>query len=353
MIKQVSEEVFKNTKGVSYSRLSKLAESPQSYQAGLVDEPDSSAISLGSAVDIMLTEPDKFNEQIYVMTASKPSAVPMLTYCTRLVESAGNTAVAYGASGYKISPEAVHKKFEKEGKAYYDALMAARGKKILDADDMFKANQIVATLKSNPYTKKYFVPEDGIELIFQPRILWDLMYQSLLKDGRSATVQAKSVLDVIRIDHKNKIIQPIELKTGAESFMKSYWRYKRYLQGAMYHMATVKSVFEDPDYKQDYLFENIRFIYADTNLWYPPRIYRMTDQDIATGTYGSIQRTLLEVNNVDGISAPQIGSVQASRVKGYAQLAAEFECKRIYVYFTILLVDIVTVIPLIHLLMPF
>jgi hypothetical protein len=319
MIKQVTEEVFKNTKGVSYSRLSKLAESPQAYQAALVEEPDSSAITLGSAVDILLTEPDKFDEQIYVMTTKKPTALMMLKFVEELVLTT-DPQKAYDKSGFKISLDAVLKKFTKEGKDYHDALIDAKGKKILDAEELFKANQIVTTLKTNPYTKKYFIPEDGVDLIFQPRILWDLFYHSVLEEGKSTTVQAKSVLDVIRIDHNTKTIQPVDLKTGAESFMKSWWRYKRFLQGAMYNKAVWKSVDEKSCLENGYVIENIRFVFADTNLWYPPMIYQMTDRDLDIATRGAEYKTIV------GRRGPTVAYLDDRwKVKGYAQLAAELE----------------------------
>jgi len=315
MIKQVSEEVFRNTKGVSYSRLSNLANGPTAYQAGLVDDPQSSAISLGSAVDILLTEPERFDEKIYTMTASKPTSEMMLKFTATYLVT-GDKERAHNDSGYKVSLDATMKKFEKEGKAYYDALQAAGERQILDAEDRFKANQIVTTLKSNPFTKKYFVPEDGVELIFQPRILWDLMYYSKL-DGKSTSVPAKSMLDVIRIDHNNKVIQPVDLKTGAESFMKSFWRWRRDLQGAMYTTATYKAIEEDSGYTVD----NVRFVFADTNLYYPPRIYKMTDNDVHVGTQGKLQRTF---NNYS--ETPSFGYLKDNyKVKGYAQLAAELE----------------------------
>lgn len=318
MIEQVSQEVFKNTKGVSYSRLSKLAESPQAYLAALAEDVSTSAAALGSAVDIMLTEPDKFDEEIYVMTASKPGSDLMLKYVNALVETSDKHK-AWIASGFKIGANAVETKFQKEGKTYYDALIAAQGRKILDAEELFKANQMVAELKANPYTKKYFVPEDGVELVFQARILWSLMYSSLLHEGKSNVVQAKSVLDVIRIDHKNKIVQPIELKTGAESFMKSYWRYKRYLQGGMYHTAAHMSM--RPEDLDLYDVENIKFIYADSNLWYPPMIYQMTDNDLHVATNGSMYKI---IGNNDHPNS--FGYLKDRwRVKGYTQLAAELE----------------------------
>jgi hypothetical protein len=314
MINQVSEKVFKDTKGVSYSRLSNLAEGPQAYQVGLVDDPESSAISLGSAVDILLTEPDKFDEKIYVMTAEKPKSDMMLKFVATY-NLTGDKERAYRESGFKISVDAAWKKFEKEGKAFVDALQAAGERQILDVKDRFKANQIVTQLQSNPFTKKYFIPEDGIELIFQPRILWDLKFYSKL-DGKATSVPAKSMLDIIRIDHKNKIIQPIDLKTGAESFMKSFWRWRRDLQGSMYQTATIQAVGET-----DYTIENLKFIFADTNMYYPPRIYKMTENDIYVGREGKMQRTFNNFNET-----PSFGYLKNNwRVKGYAQLAAELE----------------------------
>lgn len=316
MIKTVSEEVFKNTEGVSYSRLSKLAESPQAYQAGLVDDPESSAISIGSAVDIKLTEPDKFDEQIYVMSTKKPNSEAMLAFCNVYAET-GDFAQAYIASGYQINEKRVADKFDAEGKDYHDALLASKGKKIIDIEDLFKVNQIVNTLQNNPFTKKYFVAEDGIELVFQPRILWDIDYTSLL-DGKSKSVQAKSVLDIIRIDHKNKIIQPLDIKTGGEGFMKSYWRYKRYLQGSMYHMALVKEL--DDAFADDYTIENFRFIFADTNLWYPPTIYQMSFDDLTTGIHGRKTKAFAGMNIVSIAFMDDMW-----KAKGYIQLASELE----------------------------
>jgi hypothetical protein len=308
MITQVSKEVFKDTKGVSYSRLSKLAESPQAYQAALADEPKSSAIALGAAVDILLTEPDIFDEQIYVMLAKRPESDMMLKFCEHYAETDDRNE-AHLVSGYKINIQRVQDKFDVEGKNYYDALLAGKDKKVLDIEDMFKANQIVRLLKENPYTKKYFVAEDGVDLVFQPHILWNLAFHSLLtkEEGQLKTVQAKSVLDVVRIDHKNKTVEPIELKTGEDSFMRSFWKYKRYLQASMYEDAVYKAIWDKEEIAEQYIIENIKFIYADSKLYYPPKIYRMTDGDLSAGRSGHID-------------------TKTSRVtKGYIQLAAELE----------------------------
>jgi hypothetical protein len=315
MIDQVTEEVFKNTKGVSYSRLSKLAESPQAYQAALAEEDDSSAMALGSAVDIMLTQPERFEELVYVMSAEKPGSEMMQIFCEVYAETEDKVR-AHAASGFKINLDRVMIKFNEEGKEYYEAIIKGKGKKILDIEGMFKANKIVDTLKTNPWTKKYFVPEEGVELLFQPKIIWDLPYHSYV-DDKLRTVTAKSMLDVIRIDHANKVIQPIDLKTGAESFMKAYWKYRRYLQGAMYTTATHYALSSDQALIQEYEIENMKFIFADSNLVFPPVIYKMSNVDYDIGIAG-LHYTTFANDKMQIIT-------DRWKVKGYSQLAAELE----------------------------
>jgi hypothetical protein len=315
MITPISMKDFRAFKGVSYSRLSNLANGPQAYKAGLEEDPSSSAISLGTGVDLMLTEPDKFVEEIYVMSAEKPGSELMQNYVETLHKTSDKEA-AWKASGFNISQERVEKKFATEGKQYYDALQTAGDKKILDVTDMFKANQMVAALKANPFTKKYFIAEDGVELLFQFPITWTIGINEI-GTGKIRAVNAKSVLDVIRIDHKNKIIQPIELKTGAEGFFKSFWRWKRYLQGSMYHNAVLDLFWENAPVGEDYKIENIKFVYADTNLILPPIIYNMTESDLTIGRLGRYANVF--------VGNSQFAYSDRLKYKGYVRLVEELD----------------------------
>jgi hypothetical protein len=317
MITPISMKDFKAFKGVSYSRLSNLANGPQAYKAGLEDDPSSSALSLGSAVDLMLTEPDKFNEEIYVMSAQKPGAEPMQKYVEEL-HTSGDKEKAWIASGYKINQARVEKKFEEEGKHYYYALQAAGDKKILDVEGMFQANQMVNTLKANPFTKKYFTPQDGTELMFQVPITWSFGIHEL-DSNKTKPVPAKSILDVIEIDHRAKTIQPIELKTGAESFFKSFWRWKRYLQGSMYQDAALSLFWQHEPTAEEYEIKNLKFIFADSNLIQPPIIYNMTDDDIVRGRDGrTVRLTVSEYRHEPDMRRPY-------KTKGYKRLAQELD----------------------------
>ena len=315
MITPISMEVFKESKGVSYSRLSKLADGPQAYKAGLEFDPSSSALSLGTAVDLMLTEPDKFDEEIYIMSAEKPGSELMLKYVEELYKTDDSTT-AWKLSGFKMNPAGVEKKFATEGKPYYNALQASNGRKILDVEGMFKATQMVNTVKANPFTKKYFVPEDGVELLFQVPILWTIPIKEIPTDTLKS-VRAKSILDVIQIDHKKKIIQPIELKTGAESFFKSFWRYRRYLQGSMYHNAVLDLFWENEPIAEEYEIKNIKFVYLDTNLILPPVIYNMTGSDLTIGRLGRLTTSLIGEN--------QFAYSKNYKYKGYVRLVEELD----------------------------
>ena len=313
-IRHTNLETFKETKGLSYSRLSKLADGPQAYKRGLEDRIDSSALSLGSAVDLLLTAPDKFHDEIFVMSVDKPDSDMMCKFCEVYAET-DDTEKAHIASGYKINLDRTMKKFEEEGKMYHDALVRSKGKQIIDYQGYSTAQYLAKQLTTNEFTKQYFIPQnDNIELMFQVPLLWDLTYPSIVT-GEDITVPAKSLLDIIYIDHNKQIVRPVELKTGADSFMKSFWRYRRYIQGAMYYHSVLQTVLLD-----QYTIEPTKFIYADTNLIYPPVIHAMNFEDIQ---YGAEGRKSYFVVKSDDIFIEK-GNLKY-KFKGYKQLVAELE----------------------------
>jgi hypothetical protein len=324
----MTEQEYRALDRVSYSSLSKLASSPQAYKAGVEGQKEeTSYMTLGTVVDMLLTDKKRFDDEVYVMTADKPSAETMLMYCNTLAET-GDSIKAYQASGYKISPNAVSTKFDKEGRAYFDALLDAKGKLIIDADGMFTANQIVAELTSNLFTKGYFLPtrSPDIELKFQVPILWEVQTKSLIDPEEIVTTELKSLLDVVFIDHRKGLVLPVDLKTGGEGFMKSYWRYHRYLQGAMYTDAVRGRRWQRHDEaEREYEVEPMRFVFADTNLIHPPVVWCMSQLDVLGGKEGIPYLALRP-----GISAggkDEMVWVPTDRIKrkGYLQLIAELD----------------------------
>jgi len=316
MITTVTQEVFRNTQAMSFSRLSKLADGPQTYKASLEEKEFTPGLAFGSVVDILLTCPDSFNEEFYVMAGDKPSSDLMAKFCEVYAET-DDQQQAHAVSGFKIGLNAVISKFQTEGKSYYDSLILGRGKKVIDASMMFAANQAVNSLKSNPYTKKYFIPEDRVEIQYQLPIIWNSWVTKLPpthpENPEEIEVMFKGIIDLIRIDHNKKEIEIIDIKTGAEGFWKALWRYKLYIQGSMYYYG-LKEIVRNSELKEYYV-RFTKFIYIDSNLYYPPIIYAMNKDDIEHGRFGYYPK-------IYGKVEPGIAKL---KYKGYDVLAAEMD----------------------------
>lgn len=318
MIEEITKEAFHAVQGVSYSKLSKLADGPQAYRLSLEQPATGSGLDLGSVVDKLLTGPETFLDEFYVMTADKPESEMMIAFVETLV-STGNREEAWRRSGYKIGLEQVFGKFQKEGKAYFDALILGKDKKIIDVEMAMKANQIVSELKSNLFTKNYFIAENNnVEIRFQFNMIWDINVQDLTVEVEHPEynvfithlipLKAKGIIDILKIDHEQKLINIIDIKTGAEGFWKSFWRFKYYLQGSMYYYGTIATLSKE---YPDYWIMPTKFIYVDTNLFYPPRIYSMTGNDVICGKHGYYAKSPSNNNEIK------------LKYKGYEQLAAE------------------------------
>lgn len=278
----MTEEEYRKHPGINQSLLGKLANGPKGVKKE--DEGDRSYFTLGSLVDCKLTDADNFNNKYYVMTATKPSSEMMLAYAD-MYYLTNDHSKALAASGYKSDPTVVPKssktgksKWETEGKPYYDALSQAGDKQVISFEQEVQANQIVAILKNNEFTSKYF-KEDNL---FQVPIIFK--YHSR---------ECKALLDIIHIDYSNKTIRPVDLKTTGKSvlsFRSAYLSYKYYIQAAFYTAALEYAVKNDLNLAEFADFEILpfQFIVQETNMYNPPHIFEVDDEDMFVAEYGGI-----------------------------------------------------------------
>ena len=88
--KLTPEQEYRQARGVNYSSLAALAVSPKYYrQKQEQEQVDTDAFIRGSAVDCLLTTPDEFSKQFYVMTAKLPTSEMMLAYVNNYIEYEG------------------------------------------------------------------------------------------------------------------------------------------------------------------------------------------------------------------------------------------------------------------------
>lgn len=246
------------------------------------EEEYNKAILIGSICHCLLLEPEKFDEKYLLSTCETPPSGMLLPF----VESLYKQSVAHmneqGAveadfsellqtahieSGYKITLEAVLKKFEKEGKEYYDQLMDAKaqGLEICCLDDINIATKIVKMVKEDPFVGQYFTNTDYCEL----------KAEGFLVEG----VEMKMMADKILVDREHETIQLIDPKVvfDNQNFYREYFLKKRADIQAYIYYEGLKSRKIDLgfDYSEYVILPPI-FIAVDSGCYYAPVQYRMT-----------------------------------------------------------------------------
>ncbi len=167
--------------------------------------------------------------------------------------------------------------FEKNGLTYFQTLMNNLGKNVVETSLVDKALKVAELLKTDPFTADLFDTDTNhVEHFPKFVIEWEFM-----------GIDCKSELDLIIIDHKNKVIYPKDLKTtyDNENFEYGYLKYRYDLQAAFYYHA-VKYWAAENDMK-DYNIEPMEFIVADTsyNNRRPIR-FQTSQEDYSKSYYG-------------------------------------------------------------------
>ena len=271
---------------ISHSSLSKLIHSPFQYKMHILSprEEDTSFFRKGAAFDTLLTEPDEFLNRYAVSRTPPPSGmmgefVKIYLYkCSKNANEEQARIEAYTESGFKLKYESVIKKFEsQEIQDYLKFVEETQDKTILSLEEFQEANNMAMHVKSNLYAGKYLLASN-------PEIQID--YQKKIKFNHKG-YEVVSILDVVRIDHANKRITPIDIKSTSKSvssFESSYLKYGYYRQGALYSLACLSEYKELID--KGYTIDPFRFIVCETSCYNPPIVFQMSDIDLAVGMNG-------------------------------------------------------------------
>lgn len=220
-----------------------------------------------------------------------------LSKSTLLDDNILNTArrLEYGASNWK--DETIIKKIKEDGSNYFNFLKDNEDKIMLDAWMLERAKNSVHVLKHHPFTSKYFTPVEGVDIYFQFPVIWKY-------NGK----ECKSLFDILIIDHNNKIIKPVDLKTTYDdvlSFPYNYIKWKYYIQASFYSKSLSYLKLE---YKElfDYKIDLFKFVVISSQDSKRPLVYKTTDVDILVGEHGGYLK--------DG-----------TKIKGFKQLIEDME----------------------------
>lgn len=269
------------------------------YLREKVEEKDNLATNMGKLVETLLLEPEEFDNRFYMSsTASVPTGL-MLEFVEALFKITSEATDGFGvvarpfeeivqeahaASGFKITLEAVLKKFiGSDAEIYYREIREVRTKNliVITSQDVTNAERIVEELQTNEFTKWIIncVNSDSYTVINQLKI-----------DGYFVNgLEFKSMLDKVIINHKTKEVDIYDLKCtwSVENFYREYYLYRRtYIQAYLYHTAIkwLSRQEESPFYQ--YKINYPKFIVCDSINYYKPLIYTLDLNDMTDAYEG-------------------------------------------------------------------
>lgn len=245
---------------LSYSRISDF---DRNGPKALVEKTsvDNEGTKIGSLVDDLIFDKDNFNNKYHVTDTTEPTATLGALTSIILKEfteipSKEEVLKIIGDNGFWSSTkkeETMIKNFDKpEFWDYLSDKFNAGEKAVVTLDRKVLADEIVSKLLTHPHSKDIFESEN--EMLTQ--LKFTIPYRG---------VKLRGIMDMVIIDHENKTIKGIDLKTGAGSatdFRSSFIKWRYYLQAAVYTIA-LTLLKEDESFSKyaDYQVLPFEFLY--------------------------------------------------------------------------------------------
>jgi hypothetical protein len=268
-----------------------------------VEDKDSSAANMGKLVECILMEPHLFDEKFYMSSCTSTPTGLMLEFAEALYrvtrdatdefgvvtrDFASISLEAYELSGFKIKYEAVIGKFfGSDAEIYYNEIRMVRSKNltVINTMEVSIAEKIVEQLKTNSTTGPI------VNLVNSSRytVIDQMQVEGYTIDGH----KFKSMLDKVVIDHKEKTIQPYDLKCtwSVENFYEEYYLYRRaYIQAYLYYNAMLHIASDPKSEYYGYRVEYLKFIVCDSTNYYQPLIYTLDFEDMEDAYHGFVHK---------------------------------------------------------------
>jgi hypothetical protein len=268
-----------------------------------VEDKDSSAANMGRIVETLLMEPHLFDDKFYMSSCTSTPTGLMLDFVEALYKHTRDATdedgivktpmdqlleAAYKDSGFKIKYEAVISKFiGSDAEIYYNEIRTVRSKNltVVNTMEISIAEKIVEQLRINTTT----APIVNLTNSSRYEIKDQMQVEGYTIDGH----KFKSMLDKVVIDHKERTIQPYDLKCtwSVENFYEEYYLYRRaYIQAYLYYHAMLH-IANDPESEYyGYTVNFLQFIVCDSTNYYQPLIYTLDIDDMGDAYHGFVHK---------------------------------------------------------------
>lgn len=183
----------------------------------------------------------------------------------------------------KWSMEVKINKIRNECEDYYNDLIKAFGKQIIDLDEAVIIDSIVNSLQQSPRTSRFFNEDESsnefIDYYYQLPIYFIYL-----------GVECKVLIDILEVNHQKKTLRVIDIKTLGDftlRFPSSLRKFRYDFQVAFYTIGVYRWQMTIPEIS-DYKIFNPQFIVETTKPGYQgnPILFECSDQLIDIALYG-------------------------------------------------------------------
>ena len=290
---KVSEEEYRKSSALSYSTIARFHREGFDGLDKIFDKIESPSLIFGSMVDALITGgQDEFDNTFIVAEFPNipDSQVNVIKYLFNNYSENYNsllkipddliivaTEVLEFQKNWK--PETRAKVIKENGVEYYNLLHISIGKTLVNTKDYQDAQACVKALKEDEFTSKFFVEDNPFDKTIEK--FYQLKFQGIYKD-----VELRCMADLIMVDHENKVVTPIDLKTSFKkewNFPSSFIQWGYWIQAQLYWYIIRQNMDNDPLYK-DYKLANYQFIVISNNSRIP-LIWEYPDTKIEIDCY--------------------------------------------------------------------
>jgi hypothetical protein len=268
-----------------------------------IEEKENLSANMGRIVECLLMEPHLFDDKFYMSSCASTPTGLMLDFVEALYRHTRDATdengvvktpmnelleAAYKDSGFKIKYEAVVTKFVgSDAEIYYNEIRTVRSKNltVVNTMEISIAEKIVEQLRINSTTAPI------VNLINSSR--YQVINQMPIEGYTIDDHEFKSLLDKVVIDHKEKTIQPYDLKCtwNVENFYEEYYLYRRaYIQAYLYYHAMLHMTNDPTSECYEYTVNYLQFIVCDSTNYYQPLIYTLDMNDMMDAYKGFVHK---------------------------------------------------------------
>ena len=312
----VDEATYRSDPALSYSMLAQFAREGFKCVPFLKDKKVSQALINGSIVDCLVTEPETFKDRFFIADFNRPS----ITICTivedlfKLVNDKNEKYISLSCIPQELILEELNNysyypnwkaitrinKIIDDGSYYYKMLfivLANEGKTFISTYEYNNANECKEVLFTSPFTKDIFNISK-----FNTNI--KLHYQLKFKTKFNDYPEVRCMFDAIIVNHSEKIIIPIDLKTTGKNeseFQNSFISSNYYLQATLYTQILQKVISSD-NYFKDFKIAPYKFIVINSDslspmIWeFPLNKYEGDFEDNYGNKYESWRKLAVKLN---------------------------------------------------------